>query len=80
MKWWLGDWWAYGEHKYGARKALFAEGQPLEDMNFGTLATYGWVARQVPTSTRVEVLSFDHHRHVAALPPAEHKLNAWSQA
>jgi hypothetical protein len=23
MQWWLGDWWVYGEHAYGERKALF---------------------------------------------------------
>jgi len=20
--WWIGDWWVYGEHKYGARKEM----------------------------------------------------------
>ena len=69
----VGDWWAHGEHAYGARKALFEEGQPLEDMNFGTVANYGWVARQVPTSLRNEVLTFDHHRHVASLSPDEQR-------
>jgi N6-adenosine-specific RNA methylase IME4 len=67
VQWWLGDWWAYGEHKYGDRVALFQEGGPLEEMNFGTLRTYGWVCRQVPTSNRLDVLTFKHHFHVAAL-------------
>jgi hypothetical protein len=58
---------------YGARKALFEEGGPLADLNFGTLATYGWVARQVETSRRLEVLSFQHHWNVAALSPREQK-------
>ena len=49
VQWWLGDWWAYGEHAYGSRKALFEEGQPLEDMNYGTVTNYGWVARSVET-------------------------------
>jgi hypothetical protein len=42
-------------------------------MNFSTLMTYGWVVRQVPTSLRNDILTFDHHRHVAALPPAEQR-------
>jgi N6-adenosine-specific RNA methylase IME4 len=73
VQWWLGDWWAYGEHKYGARKALFEEGQPLDELNFSTLMTYGWVARQVTTSNRLEVLSFKHHFHVASLEPAKQR-------
>jgi N6-adenosine-specific RNA methylase IME4 len=69
VQWWLGDWWAYGEHVYGERKALFKEGQPLADMNFQTVMDYGWVAKAVTTSFRNEVLSFAHHRHVASLAP-----------
>jgi hypothetical protein len=56
---------------YGERKALFEEGGPLADMNFGTAATYGWVARQVETSRRLEVLSFEHHKVIAQLAPRE---------
>jgi len=22
ISWWIGDWWAYGEHSYGARSAV----------------------------------------------------------
>jgi hypothetical protein len=72
-QWWIGDWWAYGEHAYGDRKALFKEGGPLEGMSFKTCATYGYVARNVTTSTRVEVLSFKHHRIVATLPPTQQR-------
>jgi N6-adenosine-specific RNA methylase IME4 len=74
VQWWLGDWWAYGDHEYGERlKALEDPSGPLADMNFGTLRTYGWVARQVTTSTRVDVLSFAHHKYVAPLPPAQQR-------
>ena len=34
VQWWLGDWWAYGEHAYGERKALFEEGGPLAELEF----------------------------------------------
>jgi hypothetical protein len=61
------------DHACGERKALFEEGGSLADMNFGTLATYGWVARQVETSRRLEVLSFQHHWNFAALSSREQK-------
>lgn len=73
VQWWLGDWWTHGEREYGKRKALFEEGGPLENLNFGTVANYGWVARSVETSLRNEVLSWDHHRHVAWLPPEQQR-------
>ncbi len=39
--WWLGDWWAYGEHKYGERAA-----QALEsDIAYQTFKDAGWVSR-----------------------------------
>ena len=47
------------------RKALFDEGGPLEDMKFETVMTYGWVAKSVTTSIRIEVVTWKHHRHVA---------------
>jgi hypothetical protein len=68
VQWWLGDWWVYGEHAYGERKALFEEGGQLESLNFGTLMNYGSVARRISPSHRCEVLSFKHHEHVASFP------------
>lgn len=73
VQWWLGDWWAYGEHEYGARKALFDEGGPLEDMNFHTIREYGTVARAVKSEERSSLLSFAHHHHVASLSPAQQR-------
>jgi N6-adenosine-specific RNA methylase IME4 len=73
VQWWLGDWWTFGEHKYGARKALFEEGGALASMNFQQVANYGWVANKVPTSVRTEVLYWQHHAHVAALPPPQQR-------
>jgi hypothetical protein len=52
---------------------------------FGTLMTYGWVAAKVPTSIRIEGLSFSHHQLVAPLAASEQKKwlkqalrNKWS--
>jgi len=61
--WWLGDWWAYGDHNYGDRVRA-ADGI---DYSFQALMDAGWVCRQIETSRRREVLSFKHHREVAGL-------------
>jgi hypothetical protein len=61
----LGDFWVFGHHKYGDRKAL-AEAKRLP-FCFGTLMNYGSVARAVPTSLRNEALTFNHHVAVAKL-------------
>lgn len=66
-QWWIGDWWAFGEHSYGDRKALCEEGLP----SFQTCANVASVARSVETSRRREVLPFSLHAEVAALEPAE---------
>ena len=69
VQWALGDWWVYGEHKYGERKAKTAAKKlPYE---FGTLMNLGWVARKVGSSRRREALSYSHHVEVAKLEPAD---------
>jgi N6-adenosine-specific RNA methylase IME4 len=67
IQWWLGDWWAHGEHAYGERVAELGEGGALAGMNFGTIMNYGWVASSIETSRRREVLFFNHHEAVASL-------------
>jgi len=63
IQFWLGDLLNYGEHAYGEKYSQF-----LEYRAYSTLATYSWVARQIPSSERVEKLTFEHHRCVAHLP------------
>lgn len=72
VQWWRGDWWAYGAPKYG-RRELFDEGGPLEELDYNTIKTYGWVAAQVKVSIRIDTLEFAHHRLVAPLPPAHQR-------
>ena len=67
--WWLGDWWRYGENKYGERSAAALD----SSYEFQTLADAGWVSRKVSTSDRSEVLSWTHHRQVAALDPEDQR-------
>jgi N6-adenosine-specific RNA methylase IME4 len=68
--WWLGDWWRYGEHRYGDRvRAIEELGLPW---SFQTCMNAGWVAGTfAETSRRREVLSWSHHLEVAPLDEAE---------
>jgi len=67
MNWWLGDWWRFGEHKYGDRKAL-VESEEWQGPAFQACADAAWVCAKFETSFRYEVLSFTHHRAAASLP------------
>ena len=72
VQWWIGDWWHYGFHHYGDRKAIATANDTFpRGPAFGTLMNYGWVAGKVETSRRREVLSFSHHVVVAPLEPEE---------
>jgi hypothetical protein len=70
VMWWVGDWWAFGEHAYGNRKAV-VEQDGWEGPGFQTCADAAWVAQRFETSRRREVLSWPVHREVASLPPDE---------
>lgn len=67
INWHIGDWWAFGDHRYGARAAAAAEG--IFGRSFGSLANAASVCRSFETSRRREVLTWAHHVEVAALPP-----------
>jgi hypothetical protein len=69
INWYIGDWWAAGQHRYGARAKVAAEG--LFGKEFQGLMDVASVCRAFPTSRRREALTFTHHREVAALPPEE---------
>jgi len=67
-KWARGDWYAYGEHEWGAKYEQGIEETQLEEQ---ALMNEAWVSRKVQISTRVENLSWSHHRAVAPLTPEE---------
>jgi len=70
INWWIGDWWAFGDHEYGVLAKAAAEG--IWGREFGTLSNYGSVSRSFKeTSRRRELLTFTHHVEVAALSAAE---------
>ena len=71
MQWALGDWWAYGDFKYGERKALTTD---LGFYCFGSLMNMATVARHLPTSLRNEGLSWSHHCTVCLCSPKDQKM------
>src|SRR5438045_3362810 len=66
LQWLIGDWWRHGWHRYGSRVQQVDE----LGLSFQACEDCAWVCRQFETSRRREVLSFTHHREVAALEPA----------
>ncbi len=67
-QWWIGDWWAFGEYRYGDRKAIVTASD-WTGPSYQTCANAASVCRAFPTYRRREVLSFKHHAEVAALAP-----------
>lgn len=76
LNWWIGDWWAFGEHRYGERAKAAAEG--VFGKAFQTIANAATVCRSIETSRRREALGWSHHAEVAPLvrttPEAAHEL------
>jgi hypothetical protein len=62
--WWLGDWLAFGQMKYGRH---YRDAIALTGLEYQTLRNYAVVARRFPMSRRRDDLSFQHHAEVCAL-------------
>ena len=67
LMWLIGDWWAYGQHRYGERLAL-VEGADWQGPAYQTCMNVASVCGRFETSRRREALSFSHHAEVASLP------------
>jgi hypothetical protein len=67
VMWWVGDWWAYGKHRYGEREAA-VEAEEWEGPRFQTCMNAALVCRAFETSRRREVVSFTAHGEVTVLP------------
>lgn len=77
MMWWLGDWWAFGNHSYGDRKEL-VESDEWDGPSVKTCEQAGWVCGKFETSRRLENVSFGHHQECASLPEEEaNKILFW---
>ena len=68
VQWWLGDALNYGERAYGE---MYAQAIEATGFEYQRLANYKWVSSKIEFSTRVENLSWTHHREVADLSPDE---------
>lgn len=66
LQWEMGDWWRSGQHAYGSRAKIAAQG--IFGVEYKTLKTVATVAGSFERSRRRD-LSFSHHAEVAALPP-----------
>lgn len=63
-QWWIGDWMAAGEKRYGA---TYATAEQLTGIDKSTLMGYRSVSRRVPKLVRTRFLSWSHHKEVADL-------------
>lgn len=71
VTWWLGDWWAFGEARYGQRKAV-VEADGWEGPGYQACRDAASVCGKFDQlSRRRDSLSFNHHREVAALSSLE---------
>ncbi len=79
MNWWLGDWWAFGEHGYGDRKAL-VESDEWEGPAYETCKWAGSICKTFARANvlgdetkpiRRELPTFRHHAECASLPAEE---------
>lgn len=67
--WWLGDWLAYGETKYGEK---YAQAIDISGLDRETLRAAQWVSSRFPQlERRRPTLSWSHHKEVTALLPRE---------
>jgi hypothetical protein len=71
LKWAIADWWVFGEHRYGERRALVSA-ENWSGPGFQTCMHMGRVAKAFPKpADRQQALTFSHHEAVASRHPAE---------
>lgn len=78
LMWAVGDWWAFGEHRYGERIAI-TKSEDWDGPAFQTCANAATVCRQFETSSREEAVSFRKHQAIAVIGDEEWRLKvlAW---
>ena len=80
LMWWIGDWWTFGEHKYGKRKAL-VESDEWEGPSYQTCFNASNVCKKFESNRRRLSVPFGHHAEVASLPAEEaDKILDWCEA
>ena len=79
VSWWLGDWWAFGENRYGDRKAI-VEADDWDGPAYQTCRNAASIASAFELSRRRDNLSFNHHAEVVGRPPKEaDRLLDWAE-
>lgn len=68
VMWWIGDWLRFGERKYGE---TYTQAIEATGLGVDALKNAKWVAETYEPSTRVDNLTWTHHREAASLPPAD---------
>jgi len=66
ISWWIGDWWAFGEHKWGERKAT-VESEDWTGPAYRTCHALATVCRAFKSDGRRSLLSFGHHAELASI-------------
>jgi len=71
--WMLGDWWVFGQHKYGERKKWLAEqkAKRAQVKSFQTLKIIAGVCRAFTRFRRRNLVSFEMHRELLGLKESE---------
>lgn len=70
LMWWIGDWWAFGEHKFGDKRAT-VDSEEWEGPAYQTCKGAGWVCEKFEMVRRRTILPFSFHKEVCALPDDE---------
>jgi hypothetical protein len=65
VQFWIGDWLRFGEERKYIRRNKYDEAMKQTGMKRGTLKVYASVAKNIPSSMRINQLSFQHHQLVA---------------
>ncbi len=68
LRWWVGDWVAFGEKRYGR---TYEEIEQITGLSRGSLWNAAYVSGAVEPSRRREDLSWSHHQEVAKLEPED---------
>lgn len=70
LMWAIGDWWAFGEHRYGERAAIVRNDE-WEGPAFQTCMNAASICRAFETSRRREVVSYATHQEIASIDDEE---------
>ena len=75
MQWWIGDWWAFGERKWGTGQQICE----ALGFSYATVTTYASISRSYESLSRLKDLTHKHHQIAAPLDePQRSEILAWA--